>query len=129
MSLAAGLQAEHVAATHVFSGINYSSGTTTALFEIPSIDASGAIIAGSYDYVGIYASSTDAYRITDAAAGSARISGEKKLTSVLEALSFSYDAPSFPSVTSITADATTSARVRDEMAQSHVREHVYLRNI
>ncbi len=126
---AAGLQARQITAMHLFSGTSYSSGTTTAIFELPSVDAAGAIIAGSYDYVGIHASGTDAYRMTDAAASSARVSGEKKLTSVLESLSFSYDAPSFPSVTSVTVDATTSAMVRDEVAQVHLREHVYLRNL
>lgn len=125
----AGLQALQVVATHIFSGVEYNSGTTTALFELPAIDASGAIIPNAYDYIGIATSSTSAYRLVDAAQGSARVSGEKRLTDVLEALRFTYDNPSFPLVTSVTVDATTSATVRGDVTQTHLRGSVYLRNL
>lgn len=125
----AGLQAKSVVAAHTFSGISYNSGTTTAIFELPAVDASGAIIANAYDYIGIHASGTSAYRFIDAAPGSSRISGEKQLTSVLNALSFAYDNPSFPAVTSITVNATTSAVIRGETTQMHQSEHIYLRNL
>lgn len=126
---AAGLQAKQVVATHTFSGTVYTSGTTTALFELPAINASGAIVPNAYDYIGIYASGTDAYRLVDAAPGSSRLSGKKRLTGVLGALSFIYDNPSFPLVTSIIVNATTSAMVRGEMTQTHLRGHIYLRNL
>lgn len=125
----AGLQAKQVVATHTFSGVSYTSGTTTALFELPTIDASGAIVPNAYDYIGIYTSGTDAYRLVDAAPGSSRLSGTKRLTGVLNALSFVYDSPSFPSVTSIIVNATTSATVRGETTQTHLRGHIYLRNL
>ena len=125
----AGLQAKRVVATHSFSGIWYTSGATTTLFELPAIDASGAIITNAYDYIGIYASSTSAYRLIDATPGSSRLSGEKQLTNVLGALTFTYDNPSFPLVTSITVNATTSAVVRGEVLQTHLRGHIYLRNL
>jgi len=125
----AGLQAKQVVATHLFSSINYNSGATTTIFELPAIDASGTIIPNEYDYIAIYASSTSAYRLVEAAPGSSRISGEKQLTNVLEALTFTYDNPIFPSVTSVTVDATTSAVIRGETAQMHLRGHIYLRNL
>lgn len=125
----AGMQARQVVAAHAFSGANYSSGPTTAIFELPAVDASGAIVGGAYDYVGIHASGTEAYRLVDAAPGSSRISGEKRLTAALDALSFTYDNPSFPSVTSVTVSATTSAAVREETIYAHLRERVDLRNI
>lgn len=125
----AGLQAKQVVASHTFSGIGYSSGVATAIFELPAIDASGALILDAYDYVGIYASGTDAYRLVDAAPGSARLSGRKLLTNVLGALDFSYDNPSFPSVTSVTVNATTSVTVRGDTTQTHLRSHIYLRNL
>ena len=125
----AGMQARSVVPTHTFSGINYNSGTTTAIFELPAIDGSGAVIPNEYDYVGIHASSTSVYRLIDSVSGSSRISGEKRLTNVLGALSFTYDSQNFPSVTSVTVDATTSAMVRGEVTQAHHHEHVYLRNL
>ena len=125
----AGSQARSVVATHSFSGVGYTSSTTTVIFELPAIDASGGIIPNAYDYIGIYASSSNAYRSIDAAPGSARISGQKRLTNVLSSLSFTYDSPLFPSVTNITINATTSATIRGDMTQTHLRSRMYLRNI
>lgn len=125
----AGLQADHVVASHAFSGTTYSSGTSTVVFELPSVDASGSVIGSSFDYIGIYATGTSAYRVTDAAAGSARASGQKLLTSFLSSLSFTYDNSSFPSVASVIADATTSAVSHGQTTQVHLSEHVYLRNL
>lgn len=122
------LQAGHVMASHDFSGVTYSSGNTTAIFELPSVDATGSIIENTYDYIGISASGTNAYRFIDAASGSTRVSGTKQLARVLEALSFSYDNVNFPLVTSVVVDATTSDIVREQTAQMHLHEHFYLRN-
>lgn len=125
----AGLQANHVVTSHIFSGVTRSSGSSTVIFELPSIDAAGDIIIGSYDYVAIYASGTSVYRVTDAAAGSVRRSEEKLLTTALDALSFTYDSASFNEVASVTASATTSALVRGATTQKHFYQHIYLRNI
>ncbi len=120
----AGLQARHVVAAHTFSSVEYSSGATAVVFELPAVDAEGAVLPDTYDYVVVDASGASAFRRTDAAPGSARLSGEKRLTSVLGAISFSYDDPDFPSVRSVTVDATTSAAT----AQLHLRGQVRLRN-
>lgn len=126
---AAGLQAAHVVQSHTFSGISYNSGTTAVIFELPAIDVSGAIIPSAFDYIGIYASSTSVYRVIDAAIGSSRTSGTKVLTDSLGALTFTYDNPSFPSVTNVIVDATTSAVVKGQTTQMHLRSHTYLRNL
>lgn len=125
----AGLQANRVVTSHIFSGVTRSSGSSTVIFELPSIDAAGDIVVGSYDYVVIYASGTSVYRVTDAAAGSARRSEEKILTTALDALSFTYDDVSFGNVSSVAASATTTTLVRGETKQTHFYQHVYLRNI
>jgi hypothetical protein len=122
-------QASHIVASHTFSGVSYTSATTTIVFELPAIDASGDTIANTYDYVSIYTSGADVYRITDAASGSARLSGTKQLADVLDGISFTYDVASFPSVASVTVDATTTSIVRGQTTQAHLREHIYLRNL
>lgn len=126
---AASLQADQVVLSHTFSGVSYSSGTTTAIFELPAIDATGAIIPNTFDYIGLYASSTTVYRVIDAAAGSSRISGAKVLTDSLDALTFTYDNASFPSVTSVIVDATTTAVVKGQTTKVYLRGYTYLRNL
>lgn len=122
-------QADHVVSTHTFSGVAYTSGTTTAVFELPAYDVSGTILTNTYDYIGISASGTSVYRLIDAANGSARVSGKKQIAKVLNGLSFTYDNASFPSVTSVIVDATTSATTRGQTSQMHLHEHFYLKNL
>ena len=125
----AGLEADHIVASHAFSGVTYTTGTTTAVFELPAIDASGAPLTNTYDYVGIYATGTSAYSITDAAAGSARLSGTKVLTNALTALTFTYNQSDVTLATSTTVDATTTASVIGQATDMHIRENIYLRNL
>lgn len=122
-------QADHVVASHTFSGVPYTSATTTVVFELPAVDASGSIIANTYDYIAIYSSGANVYRVIDAAPGSDRLSGMKQLADVLGGISFTYDTASFPSVASVTVNATTTALVKGQTTQAHLREHIYLRNI
>ena len=126
---AAGLQAGQVVASHSFSGTTYATGATTVVFELPAVDISGGIVPGAYDYIAVFSSGSNVYRLVDAAAESARISEQTLLTDVLGALSFSYDNPDFPSATRVTVDATTSIRVRGVAAEAHFYEQIYLRNI
>jgi hypothetical protein len=124
-----GLQANRVVTSHTFFGVGYTSGASTVIFEIPSIDSSGSIITGAYDYVGIHASGTDAYRFVDAASGSSRVTEQKRLTNALNSMTFTYDNPDLSLVTNVIAEATTSSAVRGETLQMHLNEHVYLRNL
>lgn len=125
----AALQADHVVATHSFSSVFYASSATTTIFELPAVDASGAVVSGSYDYIGIYATGTSAYRVTEGASGSARASGTKLLTDALAALSIAYDSSSFPAVTSVVVNATTSEAGSRGTVETHLLEHIYLRNL
>ena len=125
----AGLQADHIVANHAFSGFQRSTGTTTVVFELPSVDASGSIVPNTYDYVGIYASGTEAYRVLDAGSGSARISGTKRLSDALDSLSFTYDSSDVSLATNVLLEATTSAVVKGVTSEMHLYERIYLRNL
>lgn len=125
----AGRQAVSVVQSHEFFGTTYFSGTTTVIFKLPSIDASGAIITDTYDYVGVYADGQNVYRSVDAALGSVRAPGTKKLTDVLAGLSFTYDNADIASTTNITINATTSISAVTGTTYTHLRDRVYLRNI
>lgn len=122
-------QADHVVSSHTFSGTTYSSGTGTAVFELPAIDSSGGVIDGVYDYVAFYTSSTDAYAITDPGSGSARGSGTKHLSSTLNALTFTYSAAALANATSTDIDVLTQHIVRGQTLQTHLRQTVRLRNL
>lgn len=123
------LQATHISAAHDFSEVTYTSGTTTVVFELPSITAAGATIAGYYDYIAVSASGTVAYRLVDAASGSVRTSGTKQLTQILESLAFTYDHTNVAQATSLFVDATTTAQAGGEVLTTHIRARADLRNL
>jgi len=122
------LQADAVLVSRSFSGTMHSSGTTTLVLSLPSVDEAGELVSGASDYIVFYASSTELYRLVEAHAQSSRISGLTRLSSTLSSLSFTYDSADFAAVTTVTADIETETLFRDELVESDVSEQWYLRN-
>ncbi len=122
------LPANAVLQTHSFSGATHSSSATSLVLELPSIDNSGAVIANAYDYVAFYAAGTNAYRLLEKNALSARVAGTKLLSSTLDALSFAYDNVDFAQVRTVTVDIHTEARVKEEVFTDRLYEQIRLRN-
>lgn len=125
---AATLPADQVITSHNFSGTTYSSGATTLVLELPSVNSSGNIVAGVRDYIAFYTSSTNLYRLTQAGAGSQRASELKLLSTTLSSLLFTYDNADFTKVTNVATDIVTQAQFKQQAVQSHLNEQVYLRN-
>ncbi|MDD3531639.1 MAG: hypothetical protein PHV99_03570 [Candidatus Pacebacteria bacterium] len=123
------LPADQVLASHSFNGTTYSSGAATLVLELPSIDSSGNVITGVYDYIVFYASATNLYRLTVIGTGSVRSAGLKLLSATLSSLSFTYDNADFTKVTSVTADLETQAQFKQQTVESHLAERLYLRNL
>lgn len=123
------LQADRVVVSHNFGGNTYSSGSTTVIFELPSIDTSGTIIVGSYDYIGYVMNGNSVYRYADIASGSSRRSGTKLLTTSLTNLTITYDSADFATVTTTTLSATTSVSYAGNAFTAHERQTFILENI
>lgn len=95
--------ANTILATQTINGTLYTTSSSTVVFDIPAIDASGNLVSGSHDYVAFTRSAVDdtvLVRATQAAAGSVRISRTDTITPFVSALRFRY-------TTSTPADATT----------------------
>lgn len=123
------LPSSQVLASHSFGGTVYSSSATVLVLELPAIDGSGSVIMGVNDYIAFYPSSTTLYRLTEAGAGSSRVSGLHLLSSTLNSVSFIYDDPDFTKVTNVTAEIQTQAQFKQHIVQGHLREQLYLRNL
>lgn len=125
----AALQAGFIAASHAFSGVTRTSGASALVLQLPAVDSSGTTIVGSYDYVGFYASGTEAYRAIDAAVGSVRPSGTKRLSDTLYSLSFTYNNADPTLASSTAVDVVTNATTtRQGTTTQHLYEQIYLRN-
>lgn len=120
--------ANAVLATHTFSSATYTSTPTSLVLEIPSIDSSGNIIASTHDYAAFYLVGTNMYRLLEANALSKRVSGTKKLSSTVSALTFTYGSPDFTTASTTTVDVQTRAQVKQDILSDHQREQIRLRN-
>jgi hypothetical protein len=123
------LQASQVVTSHTFSGEDHISGSDEVVFRLPAIDGTGTTIAGVYDYIAFFATSTSVYKVTDAGAGSARGSGSKRLSDTLSALAFTYNSASLSLATSTEIDIQTQKTVKGQVIQAHLHESARLRNI
>ncbi|MBI5003762.1 type II secretion system protein [Candidatus Kaiserbacteria bacterium] len=123
------LQASQVVTSHAFSGENYTSGSDEVVFRLPAIDGTGAAIAGRYDYIAFFATSTSVYKVTEAGAGSARGSGTRRLSDTLNTLVFTYNNVTLSSATSTEIDIQTQKTVQGQLIQAHLHESARLRNI
>jgi prepilin-type N-terminal cleavage/methylation domain-containing protein len=122
------LQADAIVGSRAFSGTTYTSGSTTVVFELPSINSSGDVIASTYDYTVLYASSTNIFRIMDADASSARADGTKKLSDALGNLTFTYNNATPSLASQVSANVTTLAISKKHTANTRLVQTVYLRN-
>jgi prepilin-type N-terminal cleavage/methylation domain-containing protein len=122
------LPARYTLTSRTFSGTPYTADSTTLILEIPSYDASGAVIASTYDYAVMYKTGNSVYLLVEADASSERKSGTKLLSSYVSDLTFTYDNANFPQVTSVDVDITTSTTTKGITTAADLREKVYLRN-
>ena len=122
------LAADHVLQSHSFSGTMYTSSSTALILEIPSVDSSGTIVSGAYDYAVFYVQGTSAYRILAANAASKRASGTKKLSGTISSLTFSYNNADFTLVNIVTVDVQVIVQSRGQNSTDHRSEQLYLRN-
>ena len=93
------------------------------------MNASGDIIANTYDYIGFYLSGTDLYRAIDANVASARVSGTKKVALLVNSLAFTYDNADLTKTTSVSVDLVTQITAKQGTITTHLHEKFYLRNI
>jgi prepilin-type N-terminal cleavage/methylation domain-containing protein len=122
-------QAYQVAASTVVSGTTYTTDADTVVLQLPTYNASGAIVNATYDYVIFNLSGTNLYQIISIGAGSNRKAGTKLLSDSIYTVSFTYDNPTVTSATKVTIDLTTRSLIRgDQYASANFDNTIFLRN-
>lgn len=123
--------ASSVVPSATINGTSYSSGPSTLVLEIPSVDASGNLISGSSDYVAISRDPADqAHIITDTApaAGSVRVSGKKLVTAYNTQLVFRYNDSDIASTTRVSAYLENQSVTRGIASTNRGWTSLFLRN-
>jgi hypothetical protein len=123
--------ASAVVASHDIAGTTYASDDDSLVLQLPSVDASGNLIASSYDYVAFYRHATETDEIwtaTDAADGSVRADGAKLLTAYNDVLIFRYDDPDRTDASRVSAYLENSNVSRGRTISSDAWTSIFLRN-
>ena len=110
------------------SSSGYSSGSQTLILQLPSVDNTGELIAGKWDTMIFYASSTNFYFSAQPDASSARPAGIKLLSDSLNSLTFTYNNADVTQATKVTVDMDNRLQVRNQTVDSHVQQDLYLKN-
>lgn len=125
----AALQANHIIASHTFSGTAYTTGQHIVVLEIPSIDGSGNIVSGKYDYVVFYLTGKNLYRRVEVDAASSRPSGLNKISDSVSMLTFTYNNPNLAQATKIDTDIQMQTVSGSQTISSDLHQEIYLRNL
>ena len=125
-------ESKQVLASAVISGTTYTTSSTELVLQVPSINASGQIINGSFDTV-VYRrnpSSTDQLlEITDGLAGSIRTDGTRIVSQFVTNLIFRYNNSSPASATIVTVFIKTATTVHGTLKETASQTTVKLRNL
>lgn len=120
-----------VVASRTFGGTAYTSDANTLILELPSIDASDDIVVGSYDYVVFFLDPSDPTLLkatTEAAAGSARQSSTRIISSFVSSAEFRYNKVNTADSTSIDATIATEKTLGTQIFSAKATAKVNLRN-
>jgi hypothetical protein len=120
--------ADQILVSHDFSTGTYQSATSTLVLELPSVNSSGSIVPGKYDYIVFYTTGTNMYRRIEADAASTRRTGTKLLTSTIHSLTFTYSDTPVSTAKTIGVDIETQATAHSSVLGHHVSEQLRLRN-
>lgn len=113
------------------NGTAYASSADTLVLELPSVDAASDIIVASFDMVAFTRDATDPSLLivdTEAAAGSARVSGTRVLAEDATALVFRYNDPVITDATRVSALFKNERAVRGASFESTGWSALSLRN-
>ncbi len=122
-------QSDKILTSRAFSGTTYTTGTSTIVLEIPTVNGSGSIVAGTYDYMVFYRNGAKFYWISDANGSSVRQDFTKQMTDAISSITFTYDAGDVTTATKVDIDVQTTKSVKSQNLNQHVHSQAYLRNI
>lgn len=122
-------QANHIVASHTFSGTTMTTSSSTAVFELPSVNSVGDIVANTYDYIAFYTTNANMYVRTEAGSGSIRTSGTKRLSDIVNTLAFTYSNSNLTQATSTSVEIRTQTIVKGSPVQAHLYQVIHLRNL
>lgn len=123
--------ASNVESSHIFDGTTRTSSDSVLVLKMPSVDATGNIVAAAYDYIAFYRDATVTTKImvqTDANASSYRKSGARLITAFNQNLIFRYNAADITQANRVSVFLINSQVNRNATLQTKAWTAIFLRN-
>lgn len=121
--------AKDVVAGRTINSQAYTSGTSTVILELSSINASGAIIANTYDYIALGQNPTNSSQFIfdiDSATGSSRLDGKFVKGLLVDKVIFRYNTVSPSAATVLDLFIQTTKTVRGRTIKTPMGKLYYL---
>lgn len=123
--------ADAVMASQTVDGTSYTSSASALVLEMPSIDASNNIIAGSHDYMAFAPSATDPTKIfvdVQGAPSSKRITGKRLITANNSILIFRYNDTPIQNANRVSVYLENAQTIHGVTLTTHASTSIFLRN-
>ena len=123
------LSASAIVPNRTISGTAYTTGTSTVVLEVPSVNASDEVLVNAYDYVAMGVSPDDSSRFfvaIDASTNSARTDASRLPGSLVDKLIFRYNAVDPTAATAIELYVRTRKDARGQVILTPLGKIYYL---
>ena len=122
-------QADQIEASRTINGVLYTTGGTTIVVRLPSFDASGDLLASTYDYFVFTQNGTNLNQVVELAANSGRKAGNKLLSDKVDSFALTYNNGTVTAASKVTVNLTTKAYFRGtQFADATLAQTIFLRN-
>lgn len=123
-------EAESIVASRLFSGTVFSSGASTLVERLKTVNSSNDFVTGSYDYVVYYLDSLDPSKLmetVEAGPQSRRVSSTRLLANNVQNLNFVYTPSDLSSAKTITIGLLIRSQLRNSTSTVDLSSSVKIR--
>lgn len=120
--------AKQVEGSFTGNGQNFTTGTTTLILKLPSVDSSGSTISGAFDRVVFYLDGARIFKKVFPDATSKRPKTTQILTATVKNLNFSYNNVSIASASAVSVNLTTTKTLPSGVQENSDKIEAVLRN-
>jgi hypothetical protein len=120
--------ADKTLSSRTINSANYVASAETLILEMPSIDSSGQVVVGKYDYAAVYLLNNKIFVSQEADPASSRVSSSRALSDSVSRLQFIDDNSSYESVSSVLVQLAMSKNISGKIKTLAIDKKFNLEN-
>jgi len=123
--------AADVVASRTINGTAYTSSASSLVLQLPSLDSSYNVIAGTYDYIAFYRDATATTKVftdTEPGSGSIRVGGKRLMSAYNQTMTFRYNNAAISSADRVSVYLVNQQTVKGAQFTTRAWTSLFLRN-